>query len=95
MGSAAIEARQLRGFSIPKLSEMPFEKIAGTPEGILILRVLKADVSRELLGAGVWDEALLAQVFRGAFKLVLRYLLSQDIDMTTFRCWIVTIKQAL
>ena len=42
-------------FRLIELSELPFEKIAGTPEGILILRVLKADVSGELLGEDVWD----------------------------------------
>jgi len=81
-------------FRLIELSEMPFEKIAGTPEGILILRVLKADVSGELLGEDVWDEALLAQVSRNAFELVLRYLLSRDIDMTTFRRKVETIQQA-
>jgi len=81
-------------FRLIELSEMPFQKIVGTPEGILILRVLKADVSGELLGGDVWDEALLAQVSRDAFELVLRYLLSRDIDMTTFRRKVKSIQQA-
>jgi len=51
-------------------------------------------VSGELLGEDVWDEALLAKVSRNAFELVLRYLLSRDIDMTTFRRKVETIQQA-
>ena len=81
-------------FRLIELSEMPFEKIAGTPEGILILRVLKADVSGELLGRNVWDEDLLARVSTDAFELVLRYLLSRDIDMATFRRNVESIQQA-
>ena len=51
-------------------------------------------MSGELLGEDVWDEALLAKVSRNAFELVLRYLLSRDIDMTTFRRKVETIQQA-
>jgi len=55
--------------------------------------LVKADVSGELLGEDVWDDALLEKVSRNAFELVLRYLLSRDIDMTTFRRKVETIQQ--
>jgi hypothetical protein len=67
-------------FSLLELAEVPYDAIAGTPSGILALRVLKAERSGELLGDAVWDEDLLSQVARGLFERVLRYLMGGGID---------------
>jgi predicted transposase YdaD len=72
-------------FSLLELANMPYDAIAGTPAGILALRVLKAERSGELLGDAVWDEALLSQVARGLFERVLRYLMGGGIDKEAFR----------
>lgn len=72
-------------FSLLQLGEIPYEAIAGTPAGILALRVLKAERTGDLLGDAVWDEALLSQVARGVFERVLRYLMGGGIDKDSFR----------
>ena len=40
---------------------MPFEKIFGTPMGVLTLRALKAEKISALLDDAVWDEILTVQ----------------------------------
>lgn len=72
-------------YSLLELAEVPYDAIAGTPSGILALRVLKAERSGELLGDAVWDEDLLSQVARGLFERVLRYLMGGGIDKEAFR----------
>jgi len=71
-------------FSLLQLGEIPYDAIAGTPAGILTLRVLKADRSGELLGDEVWDEALMMEVARECFERVLRYLMRGGIDTQAF-----------
>lgn len=71
-------------FRLLQLAEMPFESIRGTPAGILILRTMKAERLARLLDAAVWDEALLAQIPRDTFELLLRYILAADIDKDSF-----------
>ena len=72
-------------YCLLQLAAMPFEAIAGTSEGMLILRVLKAERTGDLLGPAIWDEALLTQVGRAVFDVVLRYILGrEDIDRASF-----------
>lgn len=80
-------------FSLLELGEMPYEAIAGTPAGILTLRVLKAERLGELLGDAVWDESLLSQVARGLFERVLRYLMGGGIDKDSFRRRLETVSE--
>jgi len=61
-------------FRLIQLAEIPFDKISGTPAGILVMRVLKAEVSGSLLDDAVWDEALIQQLSRTMFEFVLRYI---------------------
>jgi hypothetical protein len=60
---------------------MPFEKILGTPMGILTLRGLKAELLQALLDDPVWDEALLLQLPSVSFEMLMRYILDRDTDM--------------
>lgn len=71
-------------FSLLQLAEVPYEAMAGTPAGILALRVLKAERSGELLGDAVWDEALMVRVAREFFELLVRYLMRGGVDPETF-----------
>ena len=72
-------------FRLIQLAELPYEKITGTPAGILVLRALKAEQMGQLLGGEVWDEALMAVAPREIFEMVLRYiLLAGDIDREAF-----------
>jgi predicted transposase/invertase (TIGR01784 family) len=71
-------------FKLVQLADLPFEKIVGTPAGILVLRTLKAEQIEKLLGSEVWDESLIQQALP-TFEMILRYILSQtEIDKTSF-----------
>jgi len=72
-------------FSLLQLAEIPYDAIAGTPSGILVLRTLKAERSGELLGDAVWDEGLMARAGREIFERVLRYLMGGGVDKESFR----------
>ena len=71
-------------FRLIQLAEIPFEAIAGTPAGIMILRTLKAERSGDLLADPVWDESLLDLIPRLIFEMLLGYILRADIDKTDF-----------
>jgi hypothetical protein len=71
-------------FQLIQLAEIPFEAIAGTPAGIMILRTLKAERGGELLSSPVWDEALLERLPRELFELIIRYILEADVDKDGF-----------
>ncbi len=71
-------------FRLIQLAEIPFEAIAGTPAGIMILRTLKAERSGDLLADPVWDESLLDLLPRLIFEMLLRYILHADIDKDDF-----------
>ena len=64
---------------------MPFEKILGTPMGILTLRALKAEKLQALLEDTIWDEALLIQLPSASFEMLMRYILDRDLDKPAFR----------
>ena len=70
---------------------MPFEKILGTPMGILTLRALKAEKISALLDDAVWDEMLMVQLQSEEFERFLRYILDRDIDKPDFRRKLKTI----
>ena len=71
-------------FRLIQLAEIPFEAIAGTPAGIMILRTFKAERSGDLLADPVWDESLLDRLPRLIFEMLLGYILRADIDKTDF-----------
>jgi len=71
-------------FALVQLAQIPFEAIMGTPTGVLVLRVMKAQREDALLGDAVWDEELLGRVSREIFKRVVRYLLGQGVDKEGF-----------
>ena len=72
-------------FQLVELFRMPFEKILGTPMGILTLRALKAEKLQALLADPVWDEALLVQLSPASFEMLMRYILDRDLDKPAFR----------
>jgi len=71
-------------FQLVELYRMPFDKILGTPIGILALRALKAEKLQALLDDPVWDETLLLQLSPAAFEMLMRYILDRDLDKPTF-----------
>lgn len=72
-------------FQLVELCRMPFEKILGTPMGILTLRALKAEKLQALLDDPVWDESLLIQLSSVSFEMLMRYILDRDLDKPGFR----------
>ena len=72
-------------FQLVELYHMPFDKILGTPMGILTLRALKAEKLQALLDDPVWDETLLIQLSPASFEMLMRYILDRDLDKPAFR----------
>ena len=72
-------------FQLVELYHMPFDKILGTPMGILTLRALKAEKLQALLDDPVWDETLLIQLPSASFEMLMRYILDRDLDKPAFR----------
>ncbi|NBV32383.1 MAG: Rpn family recombination-promoting nuclease/putative transposase [Proteobacteria bacterium] len=68
-------------YHLLELIRIPYDAIAGTPEGILTLRALKAEPVDELLGDAVWDEALLFSISESALERILRYILNADVSV--------------
>jgi hypothetical protein len=62
-----------RGTNI-QLAAIPFHAIRGTPDGIFVLRALKAEPIGRLLGNAVWDNNLLAHVSRRLFDRFIPYV---------------------
>jgi hypothetical protein len=68
-------------YHLLELVRIPYEKIAGTPEGILTLRALKAEPIGELLGDALWDEPLFFSISEGALERILRYILNAEVNV--------------
>jgi predicted transposase/invertase (TIGR01784 family) len=79
-------------FQLVELFRMPFEKILGTPMGILTLRALKAEKLQALLEDTVWDESLLIQLPSASFEMLMRYILDRDLDKPAFRRRLKTLR---
>ncbi len=60
------------------MAAIPFDAIRGTPDGIFVLRVLKAERSGELLGPHIWDHQLLRLIKNEIFQRFLAYLHSRS-----------------
>ncbi len=71
-------------FRLLQLVDIPYEQIAGTAEGILTLRALKAEAVGELLHEAVWEPGLLKAVSLEAAERFFRYMLNAGIDKQTF-----------
>ena len=65
-------------YELIQLAALPFDAIRSTPDGILALRVLKAERSGELLSDPIWDEELLRMVLLDTFHLIVSYMYSRD-----------------
>ena len=79
-------------FQLAELFRMPFEKILGTPMGILTLRALKAEKLQALLEDIVWDESLMIQLPPSSFEMLMRYILDRDLDKPAFRRRLETLR---
>jgi len=71
-------------FRLLQLVELSFEDIAGTADGKLALRALKAQAVGELLGDSVWEPSLLRVVSAEVLDYLIRYVWNQDVDKEGF-----------
>jgi hypothetical protein len=73
-------------YRLIQVAAIPFDAIRGTPDGIFVLRVLKAERSGELLGPYIWDHQLLRVIKNEIFERFLVYLHSRsNIDKRRLR----------
>ena len=72
-------------FRLVQLSEIPFDAIRGTPAGIMVLRVMKAERTNELLGDPVWDEPLMVQLPPAIFEMLMRFMMNAEVDTEGLR----------
>ncbi len=72
-------------YHLLELVRIPYEKLAGTPEGILTLRALKAEPVNELLSDALWEEPLLFALSEGALERILRYVLNADSNVSLLK----------
>lgn len=68
-------------YKLLELVRIPYGEIAGTAEGILTLRALKAEPVNDLLADEIWDESLLLSISESAFEQWLRYVLNADVHV--------------
>ncbi len=79
-------------FRLVQLAEIPFEAIRGTPAGIMVLRVMKAERSDALLDKAVWDESMMGRIPPEIFELLLRFMMNADIDIDAVESNILAIQ---
>ena len=72
-------------YHLLELVRIPYDALAGTPEGILTLRALKAEPMDELLEDVIWDESLLFSISDGALERILRYILNSEVNVTLLK----------
>jgi predicted transposase YdaD len=65
-------------YELIQLAALPFDAIRSTPDGTLVLRILKAERSGELLSDPIWDDELLRTVLLDTFHLAVSYMYSRD-----------------
>ena len=79
-------------YHLLELVRIPYEELAGTPEGILTLRALKAEPMDELLSDAMWEESLLFAISDSALERMLRYVLNADLNVSLLKERIKTIR---
>lgn len=72
-------------YHLLELVRIPYRELAGTPEGILTLRALKAEPVNELLDDSLWDESLWHSMSEGALERLLRYIFNAEQQIPKLR----------
>lgn len=79
-------------FRLVQLAEIPFDAIRGTPAGIMVLRVMKAERIDALLEPPVWDEEMLARIPEAVFEMLLTFMMNAEIDTEAIERKVVAIQ---
>ena len=79
-------------YRLLELVRIPYEEMAGTPEGILTLRALKAEPLHELLSDALWEESLLFAISDSALERMLRYVLNAEQNVSLLKARLKTIR---
>jgi len=72
-------------YHLLELVRIPYERLGGTPEGILTLRALKAEPVDELFCDALWEESLLFAISESALERLLRYVLNADSNVSLLK----------
>jgi hypothetical protein len=79
-------------YHLLELVRIPYQELAGTPEGILTLRAFKAEPLDELLSDALWEESLLFAISDSALERMLRYVLNAELNVSLLKKRIKTIR---
>jgi hypothetical protein len=79
-------------YHLLELVRIPYQELAGTPEGILTLRALKAEPLDELLSDALWEESLLFAISDSALERMLRYVLNAEQNVSLLKTRLKTIR---
>ena len=79
-------------YHLLELVRIPYQELAGTPEGILTMRALKAEPLDELLSDALWEESLLFAISDSALERMLRYVLNAELNVSLLKERIKTIR---
>ena len=79
-------------YHLLELVRIPYQDLAGTPEGIMTLRALKAEPLDELLSDALWEESLLFAISDSALERMLRYILNADLNISLLKERLKTIR---
>ena len=79
-------------YRLLELVRIPYQDLAGTPEGIMTLRALKAEPLDELLSDALWEESLLFAISDSALERMLRYVLNAELNVSLLKERIKTIR---
>ena len=78
-------------FQLIQLATLPFDQIVGTPLGVAVLRVMKAARMNALLSDQVWDIAVLENLTLEEYEVIVRYILSTDLDSNALKNKVATL----
>jgi hypothetical protein len=79
-------------YHLLELVRVPYPDLGGTPEGILTLRVLKAQPVGQLFTDVIWDENLLFSISDAALERMIRYILNAEPDMNRMRDYVSNLR---
>lgn len=79
-------------YRLMELVRMSYAELAGTPEGVLTLKALKAEPMEELMTDVIWEDQLLFRISDSALRRLVRYIWDRESNVSRLRERIVKIQ---
>ena len=79
-------------YRLLELVRMSYEELAGTPEGTMTLKALKAEPMEELMTDVIWEDQLLFRISDSALRRLVRYIWDRESNVSRLRERIVKIQ---